>query len=99
GVALEEPPAAFRLLGDGLEQGTLSVAPHEERGKWERPETLERLFRQRAPGEVAAEDHQVRLQLVELRDDGLQRHGVAVDVRQDRDALCSAGRAHSSGST
>ena len=68
-----------------LEQLPLRVAAHEPRPVAPRLEQRDGLARQRTPGQVAAGDDQVRLLPLDLGEHGLERHGVAVDVRERRD--------------
>ena len=72
-------------LGDVLEDGTVRVAAHEAGA--EATYELEGLVRQRPPREVAAEDDQVGLSLLDLGEGGLERRCVPVDIREDGDAL------------
>jgi hypothetical protein len=62
----------------------LAVAA-DEASPIERADEVERLARQRARGEVAAEDDQIRLDLLELGQDRLQRREVAVNVVEGPD--------------
>ena len=72
-------------LGDVLEDGTVRVAAHE--AGVQATDELEGLLRERPPREVAAEDDQVGLGLLDLGEDGLERGCVPVDVREYGDAL------------
>jgi hypothetical protein len=83
----EEAPALARVVRKLLEQAqqlALRVAPDEERV--ERPHELERLFGQRPPREVAADDDKVRFLPPDLVQDRLERGRVAVDVGERRDS-------------
>ena len=80
-----EPALALGRLVVGLEQGALGVAAHVERREREAVEERQRLARKRPPGQVAAEDDEIGVLVLELGEDGLERNRVPVDVREHRD--------------
>ena len=86
---LRDPQARAPIrLGNALEvQHPVGVAAHESQRDAQRAEQFERLCGERPRGDVAAQDDEIHL---ELRNHGLQRGEVAVDVAEHGDARHSS---------
>ena len=65
-----------------LDELPLRVAAHAEDALPPGLEEGDRLERERAPGQIAARDDQVRLFTLQLGENRLERDGVAVHVRE-----------------
>jgi len=90
-VLVEQPPAPVgrRLLGLG--QRPFGVPADEDGGDRELADQAPGLFGQRPPGEVAAENDELRPLSHDLLSHGFECHGVPVNVGENGDASCGSG--------
>ena len=86
-VCASMQPALARLLGSLLEQCALGVAADEQCRHRKRRSSCAVSRGKRPPGQVAAEDDELRRIDGELGKHGLERDGVAVHVPEDGDAF------------